>query len=51
MNESEHHDRVTELFLAACELPERERSAFLEKQCSNDPGLKADVEVMLILQR
>lgn len=47
MNEAERHDRVTQVFLAACELPEEKRRSFLNQECADDPELLADVETML----
>ena len=44
---SERHARVKELFLAACERPAEERSAFLGKVCGEDEELRREVESLL----
>jgi non-specific serine/threonine protein kinase/serine/threonine-protein kinase len=44
---SDQHLRAKELFLAACELPEEQRSAFLESESGNDEELRAEVEALL----
>ena len=41
------HERVSELFLAACELPESERPGFLTESCEGDAELRAEVEQLL----
>ncbi|MFT4543203.1 MAG: hypothetical protein ACI835_005672, partial [Planctomycetota bacterium] len=41
------HDRIKELFNAAVELPIDERREFLERECSGDAVLKAELEEML----
>ena len=41
------HRRLTEIFLAAADLPEQERSAFLDRACGDDSALRARVEAML----
>lgn len=43
----QHHERVTRLFLAACELEESSRVRFLEQECSDDIRLRRDVELLL----
>src|SRR5262245_47863877 len=40
------HARVSELFLAACELERDERAAFLDSQCGGDTVLRARVEAL-----
>ncbi|MEE9297116.1 MAG: protein kinase [Phycisphaerae bacterium] len=47
MISSERHNKISELFLATCELPPEERAAFLEKACADDAGLRAEVEALL----
>jgi tetratricopeptide (TPR) repeat protein/predicted Ser/Thr protein kinase len=47
MNEADRHERVTELFLAACELPADERKGFLARECGSDAPLRREVEAML----
>ena len=41
------NDRVTELFNAAAELPEAERSKFLERRCAHDPGMFDEIKALL----
>jgi non-specific serine/threonine protein kinase/serine/threonine-protein kinase len=41
------HDRLSELFLAACNLPVEERAAFLGRVCGDDAVLRAELEAML----
>ena len=43
----EHHALLRELFLAACERPLPERSAFLEQACGGDEELRREVESIL----
>ena len=40
-------DRLQELFLAALEMPEAERAAFLDRACGSDVGLRAQVDRLL----
>jgi eukaryotic-like serine/threonine-protein kinase len=40
-------DRLESVFIAASELPEAERSAYLDKACGSDPELRGAVEKML----
>jgi formylglycine-generating enzyme required for sulfatase activity/serine/threonine protein kinase len=44
---SERHRRVKELFLAACDLGEGERRAFLARECGADAELAREVQEML----
>ena len=44
---AERHRRVKELFLAACELGEEERNAFLGRECGADGELRREVEQLL----
>lgn len=45
---NEHtYERVTELFLAARDLPRDEVPAFLDKECNNDSELRLEVEKLL----
>jgi non-specific serine/threonine protein kinase/serine/threonine-protein kinase len=44
---SERHARVKALFLAACERPAEERSAFLGRVCGGDEELRREVESLL----
>jgi hypothetical protein len=41
------HERVSDLFLAACELPELEREPFLAARCGEDRSLVAHVLALL----
>ncbi len=47
MSTKERHKRISDLFLAACELPPEEHAAYLDKACAGDAQLRADVEVLL----
>lgn len=47
MIDSQRHARLTALFLTASELPDVEAASFLDRECENDPTLKAEVEAML----
>jgi len=45
---SEQHARVKAIFLAACQLPPSERSAYLDEVCAGDePALQNEVELLL----
>ena len=44
---SDRKKRVHELFTAALELEGEERTAFLERECASEPGLRAEVEELL----
>jgi len=39
--------RVTEIYLAAMDLPPERRAAFLDKHTSNEPDLRAEVETLI----
>ena len=41
------HQRAKKLFLEACELPPEEREALLDRECADDPALRAEVESLL----
>ncbi|RMD66390.1 MAG: serine/threonine protein kinase, partial [Planctomycetota bacterium] len=43
----QRHQRITEIFLQACELPEEERSGFLDEACAGDQALREAVEALL----
>lgn len=43
----QRHEQVKRLFLAACELSEAERSAFLEQACGDDQELREEVDSLL----
>jgi len=40
-----HH--VTDLFLKVIELPEQNRTAFLDKECGDDAQLRREVETLV----
>jgi predicted ATPase len=44
---SERHERISDLFLKACELGPAEREAFLDTACAGDPQLRAEVDSLL----
>lgn len=47
MSTSERHKRISDLFLAVCELRPKERAAYLDEACAGDARLRAEVEVLL----
>ncbi|MGD2109978.1 MAG: serine/threonine-protein kinase, partial [Phycisphaerae bacterium] len=47
MKRSERHKKVSELFLAACDRPVDQRSAFVAEACGDDQALRAEVESLL----
>lgn len=49
MDAKDYHQRVSELFLAACEVPADKRSAWLDQAARGDALMKADVESLLAL--
>lgn len=48
MNAQEHHQRVSELFLAACELAPEQREAWLNQAIDGDSSLKAEIQSLLV---
>jgi hypothetical protein len=44
---SDLHQRVKEIFMAACERPPGERTAFLKEACANDVELLREIESLL----
>lgn len=44
---SDRHQRAMQLFLQVCELPEKERHAFLEQACQGDRELRREVQSLL----
>ncbi len=44
---TDRYAQVRRLFLAACELAESERGAFLDNACAGDPQLRAELESLL----
>jgi hypothetical protein len=43
---SERHERVKDLFFAACELPPEERRRFLDERC-DDEAVRQEIESLL----
>lgn len=43
---SPRHERISEVFLAVCELPAEERAKALHEQCADDPSLRSEVEAL-----
>jgi non-specific serine/threonine protein kinase/serine/threonine-protein kinase len=41
--DSRHHDRITELFAAALDMPEDDRRTYLQNQCAGDDALMHEV--------
>ena len=48
---TDRHARLTEVFLAALDLPNEERETYLTEACRNDPEMRADVEKLLEVDR
>jgi predicted ATPase/predicted Ser/Thr protein kinase len=48
---SRRHERISDLFLKACELDPEERKAFLDDACAGDPELRDEVESLLAHDR
>ena len=44
---SERHQKISDLFRAACELQPKARPAFLDQACADDPKVRAEVEALL----
>jgi len=44
---SERHERIKRIFDRACDLPEGERSAFLDRECGGDAELRAELTELL----
>ena len=44
---SERHQKVSDLFRAACELAPDARTAFLDQACAKNPEVRAEVEALL----
>ena len=47
MSTSERHKKISDLFLAACELPPEEHAAYLDEACAGDAHLRAEIEALL----
>ena len=45
---SERHRRLSEIFLAACEIPPDRRAEFLAEACRGEEDLRGDVELLLV---
>ncbi len=45
---TERHRRISEIFLAACDLPPDQRAGFLAEACRGDEDLREDIEVLLV---
>jgi tetratricopeptide (TPR) repeat protein/tRNA A-37 threonylcarbamoyl transferase component Bud32 len=43
----DRHQRLAEIFLAACDLPAAERGRYLDGSCAGDAALRAEVESLL----
>ena len=48
MNSTERHRRVSELYDRAVELDPLERKAYIDGACSGDPGLRTEVESLVL---
>lgn len=44
---ADRHERVKEVFFAACEMPVARRKAYLDEQCVGDEALRTEVESLL----
>jgi serine/threonine protein kinase/predicted ATPase len=44
---SQRHERISDLFLKACDLGPSQRRAFLDAACANEPEVRAEVESLL----
>ena len=47
MNLAVEHERISELFLAVCDLSEDAKTSYLDHACSDSPDIRAQVEAML----
>ena len=47
MDSSARHQRLTDIYLDACELQGEDRIAYLDQACGDDVNLRAEVEAML----
>jgi hypothetical protein len=45
--QTEHREQVDQIFQAALDLSAEERSAYLDKTCATNPGLRAEVESLI----
>ena len=45
---SQRHERISDLFLQACDLSPSQRRTFLDAACANDPEVRAEVESLLV---
>jgi len=44
---SQRHERISDLFLKACDLGPSQRRAFLDAACANEPEVRAEVDSLL----
>lgn len=51
MSNAKRHAKITELFLAASELPQEEINDFLAHECGEDAALRSEVEDMLSMDK
>ncbi len=51
MTSSERYRRALELFDQACDIPEAERTAFLDEACGDDADLRREVESLLVFDQ
>lgn len=47
MNDRQRHEKITEVFLTASDLPSEERESYLEEQCTGDAGMLRTILAML----
>ena len=47
MVKTQRHQKITDLFLAVCDLTPPEQTSYLERVCENDAGLRTDVLALL----
>jgi len=48
---ADRHDEIKRIFLQVCELPETERTTYLERTCGQDTELRREVERLLECDR
>ena len=47
MNENQRMEEIAEILAQALGIPVKDRSAFLDEACRNDPGKRAEVDSLL----
>ena len=47
MDSSARHQRLTDIYLEACDLEGEDRIAYLDQACGDDHSLREEVEAML----